>query len=414
MGLEDQKVTERMSGIKRKLLVLSGKGGVGKSTVAVNLAVALAVAGKRVGLLDIDVHGPSVPKLLGVDGMSLHGTKESIHPFAIGDNLKVMSIGFLLRSSDDAVIWRGPMKFNVIKQFLGDVEWGDLDYLVVDSPPGTGDEPLSVAQLISDATGAIIVTTPQDVALIDVRKCINFCRQVSLPVIGVVENMSGFICPKCGERTDIFKRGGGRRMATEMRVPFLGSVPVDPGVVSASDEGKPYVANFPGTDTGRIFAAIAAPILGLDTGGVERTKAVDAAAVGNSPAGDRGTAVTGVDRRKGDSQMRIAIPIAQGKLSMHFGHCDQFALVDVDTGERTIVSQQLVDAPAHQPGLLPGWLRERGADLVIASGMGQRAKALFKDNGIDVLIGAPSDEPDTIVKAYLEGTLVTGENICDH
>ncbi|OQX82802.1 MAG: ATP-binding protein [Candidatus Latescibacteria bacterium 4484_7] len=263
-GKDDNKnVLERMKSIKNKILVLSGKGGVGKSTVATNIAVALALAGKKVGLLDIDVHGPSIPKMLGVEGMQVTGTDHSIYPFEI-DNLKVMSIGFLLKSSDDAVIWRGPMKYNVIKQFLGDVEWGELDYLVVDSPPGTGDEPLTIAQLIPETNGAIIVTTPQDVALLDVRKCVTFCRQLSLPVLGVVENMSGFVCPHCGKRTDIFKSGGGEKMAADMGIPFLGRVPVDPTIVDSGDEGKPVIMAHPEKESAKVFAQLTAPILEVD------------------------------------------------------------------------------------------------------------------------------------------------------
>ena len=264
MGPEDPRVKDRMSRIKHKVLVLSGKGGVGKSTVSVNLAAALAAAGRKVGLLDIDVHGPSIPKLLGIEGAPIEGTESSIKPLALGDNLRVMSIGLLLRKSDDAVIWRGPMKFNVIRQFLSDVEWGELDYLIIDSPPGTGDEPLTIAQLVLNPDGAVIVTTPQDVALTDVRKCISFCRHLSIPIIGIVENMSGFVCAHCGKRTDIFKSGGGEALAKEAGVPFLGRVPIDPGIVGASDEGKPYVLSAPATEAGRVFASIAAPLLRLE------------------------------------------------------------------------------------------------------------------------------------------------------
>jgi len=254
---DNGKLKGRMNRIRHKIFVLSGKGGVGKSTVAVNLAVSLASQGKKVGLLDIDIHGPSIPGLLGVEGAPLKGTEESIEPLRVRDNIKVMSIGFLLRSGDDAVIWRGPMKYNVIKQFLSDVEWGDLDYLIVDSPPGTGDEPLSVAQLIDDAEGAVIVTTPQNIALSDVRKCISFCRHLDLEVLGVIENMSGFICPSCGEKTEIFKSGGGRAMAEDMGVPFLGSVPVDPGVVQSGDEGTPFVMSEKSSSTVESFRKIA-------------------------------------------------------------------------------------------------------------------------------------------------------------
>ena len=253
----DRKVlTQRMRRIGRKLLVLSGKGGVGKSTVATNLAVALASAGKQVGLLDIDIHGPSVPKLLGLDGAPLEGTQESLSPVLYRDNFKVMSIGFLLRGRDDAVIWRGPMKHGVIKQFLKDVEWGDLDYLIVDVPPGTGDEPLSVIQLIGDADGAIVVTSPQEVALIDVRKAVDFCRKLSLPVLGVIENMSGFVCPKCGETTDILGAGGGEDMAKSVNVPFLGRIPIDPQIAVSGDAGKPYVYHYEGTETARAITHI--------------------------------------------------------------------------------------------------------------------------------------------------------------
>jgi len=239
--------------------VLSGKGGVGKSTVAVNLAVSLALAGKKVGLLDIDIHGPSIPKILNLEGKTIQAVGDVILPVEMVENLKVMSIGFLLRGSSDAVIWRGPMKYQMIKQFLKDVQWGILDFLIVDSPPGTGDEPLSVVQLLENADGAIIVTTPQEVALSDVRKCISFCRSLNLTVIGVLENMSGFVCPKCGERTDIFKSGGGEIMANEMHVPFLGRIPLDPQIVQACDSGRPFVYHYNQTQTAKVFEKILNP-----------------------------------------------------------------------------------------------------------------------------------------------------------
>lgn len=226
--------------IKHKIVVLSGKGGVGKSTVAVNIAAALARSGKRVGLLDVDIHGPSVPTMLGLEGVSLLTGQEGLIPVE-SEGMKVMSLGFLLQNQDSAVIWRGPMKTGVIKQFLADVAWGDLDYLIVDSPPGTGDEPLSVCQLIGSVDGAVIVTTPQEVAAVDVRKSITFCRELDVPVLGVVENMSGFACPHCGEVTHILSKGGGERMAGDMGVPFLGSLPIDPAVAQAGDEGRAFV-----------------------------------------------------------------------------------------------------------------------------------------------------------------------------
>jgi len=259
--LEQEALRRRMAQIGRKILVLSGKGGVGKSTVAANLAVSLALAGYRTGLLDVDIHGPSIPKLLNIEGRHISVKNETILPIEFGDNLKVMSIGLLLQRDEDAVIWRGPMKMGVIKQFLKDVEWGDLDYLIVDSPPGTGDEPLSVCQLVGNPDGAIIVTTPQDLALADVKRAITFCRRLNTPVLGIVENMSGFVCPKCGEVTHIFKTGGGERLALEMLVPFLGSIPIDPQIVEASDSGKPYLYFYSKTETAKSFMSVVRHVL---------------------------------------------------------------------------------------------------------------------------------------------------------
>jgi len=258
--LEREALGRRMSRIGRKILVLSGKGGVGKSTVAVNLAVSLAQEGHRVGLLDVDIHGPSVPKLLNIEGRPMSWRGETIIPIESDANLKVMSIGLLLQKEEDAVIWRGPMKMGIIKQFLKDVEWGELDYLIIDSPPGTGDEPLSVCQLIEDADGAIVVTTPQELAIADVKKAVTFCRKLGLPVLGVVENMSGFVCPSCGEVTHIFKKGGGEKLALEMDVPFLGSIPIDPQIVEAADSGKPHLHAY-STETVKAFAGVIRPVV---------------------------------------------------------------------------------------------------------------------------------------------------------
>ncbi len=238
---EERMLRENLGRIKNKVVVLSGKGGVGKSTVAVNMAAALAARGLKVGLLDVDIHGPSVPKLMGLEGSRLEASVSGmLLPVETNGGIRVMSIGFMLESADSAVIWRGPLKYGVIKQFLKDVTWGDLDVLVIDSPPGTGDEPLSVCQLIEKPTGAVVVTTPQDVAITDVRKSISFCRQLNMPVLGVVENMSGFVCPHCGKETPIFKNGGGEAMAKEMGVPFLGRVPIEPHIAENGDAGKPF------------------------------------------------------------------------------------------------------------------------------------------------------------------------------
>jgi ATP-binding protein involved in chromosome partitioning len=255
---------QNICGIHHKIMVMSGKGGVGKSSIAVNIAVGLSLKGKQVGLMDIDIHGPSVPKIVGLEGTSLKQSEEGLMPVEYSNNLKVMSIGFLIRDRKDAVIWRAPLKHSLIRQFLTDVRWGDLDYLIIDCPPGTGDELISIAQLLEGADGAVVVTTPQEVALNDVRKSISFCHHVNLPVIGVVENMSGFVCPHCGVATDIFKTGGGEKMALEMGVPFLGRIPIDPRIVEQSDSGKPFLQYITGSETAMAFESVMGPLLTLD------------------------------------------------------------------------------------------------------------------------------------------------------
>jgi len=241
MEEEEAAVKASMDKIKHKIMVMSGKGGVGKTTVAANLAFALGMAGLDVGFMDADIHGPDVPKILGIEDKRPETSGEKMSPILVTPRLKAMSIGFLLPDRDSPIIWRGPMKMNAIRQFLSDVDWGELDYMIVDLPPGTGDEPLSVAQLIKDVDGAIIVTTPQDLALLDSRKAVNFSGVLKVPVIGIIENMSGFVCPHCGTEINIFKYGGGERAATELDVPFLGRVPLDPKVVEATDAGTPFV-----------------------------------------------------------------------------------------------------------------------------------------------------------------------------
>ncbi len=258
---EEAALRARLQSIRQKLVVLSGKGGVGKSTVAANLALSLAMSGQRVGLLDVDIHGPSIPKLMGLEGERPDLDGDTIQPLRVSPNLKVMSIGFLLGGKRDAVIWRGPMKSGVIRQFLCDVAWGELDFLVIDSPPGTGDEPLSVAQLIGPGAAAVIVTTPQEVAVADVRRSVTFCERLSLPVLGVIENMSGFVCPHCRQTTDLFKSGGGEELAREMGVRFLGRVPLDPHVVISGDTGTPFVRRYADSPSALAFAQIVRALL---------------------------------------------------------------------------------------------------------------------------------------------------------
>jgi Mrp family chromosome partitioning ATPase len=253
MAAQDERIRGQLGRIKNVFLVMSGKGGVGKSSVAINLAAALAGRGFTVGLLDVDLHGPSTVKMLGLEGEPMAAEGEDLLPLPFSENLKVVSMASLLENRDTAVIWRGPLKISAIRQFISDVRWGDLDYLLVDSPPGTGDEPLTVAQVIPKAHG-IIVTTPQEVALLDIRKSITFCRQVGMPVFGIIENMSGLVCPHCGKTIDLFSTGGGERTAREMNVPFLGRIPLMPEIVSSSDQGRPYVLS--GQDGEGAFAPI--------------------------------------------------------------------------------------------------------------------------------------------------------------
>jgi Mrp family chromosome partitioning ATPase len=239
---KQKQFNEKMSLIKHSFIVMSGKGGVGKTTVAVNLAYALSLLGNSVGILDIDLHGPNIAKMLGIEKQSVSAFESGIDPVLVSKNLKAVSIALSGYSPDQPIIWRGPAKTAVIRQFLSDVNWGRLDYLVVDSPPGTGDEPLSVCQLIPSVSGIIIVTTPQDVAILDARKSVLFAKEIKIPVVGIIENMSGFICPHCHSQTDIFKKGGGKKAAEELKVPFLGSIPFQPEFVDFADKGTPFVS----------------------------------------------------------------------------------------------------------------------------------------------------------------------------
>ena len=385
--LEQKQLEHTVKNIKHKILVLSGKGGVGKSSIAVSLAVWLSMQGKKVGLLDVDIHGPSVPKLLNLEGSMLQNEDDRIEPVVYSDTLKVMSVGFMIPDENAALIWRGPMKHSVIKQFVSNVAWGDLDYLVVDCPPGTGDEPLSIAQILDNPDGAVVVTTPQQLAITDVKKCLTFCTQLNLPVLGVIQNMSGFVCAHCNHRTDIFGMDGGQILARDFNIPFLGSIPMDADMVLAADQGKPFISFNKKSPTAQALARAFTPLLQSNNKNEISYK---------------------------EKSMRIAIPLAQGKLSLHFGHCDQFAIIDTDENTKEITKREDMTPPAHEPGVLPRWLHEQNVNVIIAGGMGQRAQQLFVQNDIKVVVGASSGEPEDLVRAFMQDNLETGDNICDH
>lgn len=253
---QDASVASSLEKIRNKFVVMSGKGGVGKTSTSVNLALALADKGFNVGIMDVDLHGPDVPRMLGLTGMPDVNRNRKLNPMRFSENLSAISMESFLPKRDDAVIWRGPLKFSAIRQFIADVEWGHLDFLIIDSPPGTGDEPLTVAQQIPDAK-AVIVTTPQEVALADVRKSINFCRTVKLDILGMVENMSGLSCPHCGEVIEIFGSGGGERTAAEMKVDFLGRIPMDPRMVACADSGRSFQSVYPEAPVSRAYQQLA-------------------------------------------------------------------------------------------------------------------------------------------------------------
>jgi Mrp family chromosome partitioning ATPase len=256
---KDAAVTESLNKIKHKYIVMSGKGGVGKTSTSVNLSLALANQGFNVGIMDVDLHGPDIPRMLGLTGMLTVNEQKKLIPISYSENLKAVSIESLSPNKDDAIIWRGPIKYSAIQQFIADVEWGALDFLIIDAPPGTGDEPLTVAQTIDDAQ-AIIVTTPQEVALADVRKSISFCRTVKMEIKGLIENMSGAICPHCGESVELFGTGGGKKTALTAGIPFLGKIPFDHRMVVCGDTGQSFQKTYPDSEVSKTFVEIAQKI----------------------------------------------------------------------------------------------------------------------------------------------------------
>ncbi|MEW5772800.1 MAG: P-loop NTPase [Thermodesulfobacteriota bacterium] len=384
----EERLQNNLAKIKHKIVVLSGKGGVGKSTVAVNLAVGLALAGKRVGLLDVDVHGPSVPRLLSLGGADPHMEPGGMEPVPWGKNLGVMSLGFLLKDPEQAVVWRGPVKGGLIRQFLAEVYWGELDYLVVDCPPGTGDEPMSVLQFLGPEARTVIVTTPQAVAVDDVRRSVSFVRLMGNPLLGLVENMSGFVCRHCGQVEDIFAAGGGEKLAAETGADFLGRIPLDPELVRSADEGYPLLK------VDREGHAARA-LLGV----VDRLLALDAA----RPR----TATAAPPELPAQGAVRIALPLNGALLCEEPGACRRFLLVDVDASRKAAGTEPREDFPA-EPGEWPAWLADQGVRVLLARGLSAADRTSCADRGVTAL-QAPAGSADAALDAYLSGALGSGQ-----
>lgn len=380
MDQQDKRVREQLSRIKHKIMVLSGKGGVGKSTVAVNIAVGLSLQDFMVGLLDVDLHGPSIPKMLGARDLRISRRPDGrMGAIKYSPNLKFLSIEPLLPSEDTAIIWRGPIKHTAIKQFIGDIDWGELDYLIIDAPPGTGDEPLTVAKTIPDAY-ALIVTTPQEVSLIDVRKSIRFCQKIKMRILGIVENMSGFICPHCGKPIDLFKRGGGQKLAEEYRIRFLGRIPVDPRVVDTGDTGRPIVAAYPESITAKAFEELVRTIIAATE---EMRKDVEE-----------------------ERFMRIAIPVTlpPDKIEIDPDKFETFLVYDIENNR--ILVKDLVKKTEKQD-LLDFLAEQVATHIVLYNPSKELADNLVK-NGIKVLITDSVDEkPDTLIEEYLKEKIYT-------
>ena len=375
---EEREMARALKQIRRKLVVMSGKGGVGKSSVAVSLALGLARRGHKVGLMDVDLHGPNVLRMLGLkEPLDLSHAQFALPP-ELFDNLRVISVEAIMRDREMAVIWRGPLKHQLIRQFISEVQWGDLDYLVVDSPPGTGDEPLSVAQTIADAQ-AVIVTTPQEISLADVRKSLNFCEKINMKVVGIVENMSGYTCPHCGKDLPLFKRGGGEKTATDAKVPFLGALPFDPGVVEAADQGRLMDVK----EASSPFFQAMAPIVDYILETLPATPVV--------------TREPGV--------MKFALPVEGGTLSDKFGQASHYAFFTVKGG--VVGPKEMLPSPPHEPGGIPEWLDGLGVTHVIAGTLGDKAQGLLTKKGIEVIAGAPNEAPEALVEKYLKETLST-------
>lgn len=364
--------------IRYKFLVMSGKGGVGKSSVAVALALILARRGYKVGLVDVDLHGPDIFRMLGIgDPLDLlHGQYKL--PPDLADNLKLVSIEALMPNREAAVIWRGPIKHKVIQQFLTEVEWGPLDFLILDAPPGTGDEPLTVARTIPEAK-AIIVTTPQEVSLADVRKSVDFARKVNLEILGVVENMGYLVCPECGATITLFKSAAGDRNLELLHLRRLGSLPFDPQVVAAADNGRLAEVDAQASPFFQALGRMVEEILTL---------------LGRPQPGERPSGrETGV--------MKLAVPLSHGRLAEQLSQSQEFAFFTVRNGQ--VSAPQFVVPPEFRPGVLPAWLDRQGVTHIFAVQVKDNVRKFFARLGVEVIAADPAQTPEEMVRQYLAG-----------
>ncbi|MCP4600426.1 MAG: P-loop NTPase [Proteobacteria bacterium] len=404
---EENRAIGAMAKIPHKILVMSGKGGVGKTTVAVNLAYAFASMGKPVGIMDADMHGPNVALMTGIEGLPAHGEDGVLSPIVAARRVWALSIASFLPTQNSPVVWRGPRKSAVIRQFLGMGDWSKVEVLVADCPPGTGDEPMSVAQLIPDADGVVIVTSPQDVALLDSRKCVNFVREVNHKVLGIIENLSGYTCPSCGHEVNLFKRGGGEQAAEELGVPFLGRIPITPKMVESGDTGRPLVQAAPDDPAAESLTNIA-KVLSDQWATAKESSSKDM---------DVGTQ-EGEEMKEQGSHKYVVIAAEDdkgldGQVSGHFGRCAFYVVAEID-GDKLLNArvEENIHFGNHQPGQMPVFIRDLGADVILAGGMGPRAIDMFQGFGIEVATGAVGNV-GRVLDAYLRGE-IKGIVPCSH
>lgn len=362
--------------IRFKILVMSGKGGVGKSSVAVGLALTLARKGFKVGLVDIDLHGPDVFRMLGIKEPLdlLHGQYKL--PPDLFDNLKLVSIEALMPNREKAIIWRGPIKHKAIQQFLTEVEWGPLDFLILDSPPGTGDEPLTVAHTVPEAK-AVIVSTPQEISLADVRKSVDFCQKVNLEVLGVVENMGHVVCPDCGRKIELFYSEVGSRNLEVLQLKQLGSLPFDPQVVAAADNGR----------LAEVDPRQSPFFQGLEQVTEQLLQALGQPRPGEQPA------------RREPGVLKLAVPLAGGQVAEQLSQGKEFALFTVKDSQ--VVDSKVVTPPDFRPGILPAWLERQGVTHIFATQVKDNVRRFFARLGVEVLPAAPGLTPEALVDRFL-------------